>query len=329
MNKSVKGTLFFLAGILVIFTLTGCPLWDKVVSWIPVYPALPTPSPTPPLPPASPTPTPAEAPSVPTVTPASVIASPTPAAINLPTPVPGGNPVIIDQIPRVKTGWGGGIERYYDPVLKIWVILETAVSSNTGCADIIFRDPAQGGAVVKTITGPYEKGYHDCAYDSKRNVFWLTMWGGPLIAIPVTGGAAVKTIDSLSVQKYGVCYDPVEDRLWVAYHIARGLIKVNPDTGAVEQEIAVKHNFPEATSGEYPSGIVKVGGAFWITMQGAAQGIPGWLFQVGMDGKPTGRQMQMPPAGNADGVGGITSDGAGGLWVKGGKGTAIYKVRLN
>ena len=226
------------------------------------------------------------------------------------------DPVIVHQIPRYISGWGGGIE-YFEG--KIY---ESFVKGDGGARDIFIKDP-QTGQQLGTIQGPWSQGLHDLSYDPKRNVFWGNCWGGPLVSFPLKGGRAISSY-TVARYTYGVFYDEEIDRLWVAAHVDGNILKVNPDTGQIEEVIAVNHGL--GSKYDAPLGLVRTGDTFWIGSESDYS--TAYILEINRQGQPTGRKMQMPAAKYANTTGGMTLDEEGYLWVKGGKDTAIYKIDI-
>ncbi len=232
-------------------------------------------------------------------------------------------PEIIHSIPRISGGYGGGVTTY--PLNEDFKIYETTNESGSGAQYIDIKSPVDG-AVEGRIKGVYT-GHKDITYDSKRNIFWATTKGGPIVAIPVTGGGYAALVDLK--YEYGIFYDSELDCLWVGGGSIPQIWRVDPETGYVLETINIDHGMGSKYSA--PAGVVKVGENFWIGVAGeygTSTDKKAWVVELDRQGVYTGRRLQLPEAGYSHDIGGFALDPNGYLWVKGGKYTRVYQIDI-
>ncbi len=233
---------------------------------------------------------------------------------------------IIHQIPRHSSGYGGGVCAH--PATSDFKIYETWVSSSSDARAIYIKDPVTGQEVAR-LHGPWIDGAHDITYDSKRDLFWITLWGAHVVSISPTTGSMVNSLGNPIKYTYGIFYDQEIDRLWVASPYYGQIVRVHPDTGAVEETITVHHGMGKGF--ESPSGLVKTGETFWCGVAGeyGVQTRKSYIVEINRQGYRTGRvAYRMPDGKYAHDIGGFSLDPDGYLWVKGGKETAIYQFDI-
>ncbi len=234
--------------------------------------------------------------------------------------------VIVHSIPRHGSGYGGGVCAH--PGASNFKIYETWVSSSSDARAIFIKNPVTGREESR-LNGPYVDGAHDITYDGKRQVFWITLWGGPVVSINPGNGSLVRNLGNPIKYTYGIFYDREIDRLWVASSYNGKIVRVNPDTGQVEETITVSHGM--GSGFECPSGLVKIGNNFWVGVAGeygVRSGIS-YIIEIDRQGNRTGRPpFRMPSGKYAHDIGGFSLDPNGYLWVKGGKDTAIYQFDI-
>lgn len=234
---------------------------------------------------------------------------------------------IIHRIPRTSVGWGGGI--CASPPGEGSRIYETAAKSSGGAGSILIKD-TESGNIVGKISIPYENGCHDIDYDPKRGVFWVTLWGGPIMSI--TGsGTPVTNLGKPSKYLFGIFYDDIIDRLWVSDHVHGNILIVNPDTGKAEGKITIRHRLGPGFEG--PTGLVRVEGGFFVSIAGeygSNRGIS-YIVEINNNGVQSDNHppFKMPYGSYAHDLGGLSFGKDGCLWAKGGRGTSIYKLSIS
>ena len=194
-------------------------------------------------------------------------------------------PEIIHAIPRDSSGYGGGVTCY--PLTEDFKIYETNNSAGSGAQYIDIKSPVNG-AVEGSIQGVYI-GHKDITYDSKRNIFWATTKGGPIVSMPVTGGSYDILVDLR--YEYGIFYDSELDCLWVGGGSIPQIWKVSPESGAVLETININHGLGNGYSA--PAGVVKTGETFWIGVAGDYGGSTdqkAWVVELDRQGIYTGRR---------------------------------------
>ncbi len=219
-------------------------------------------------------------------------------------------PVIVDEIWIDCSGYGGGVAwregKIYeggsrDPIISI-------------------RNPING-AVEGHVTVPsngWPIGIQGMTYDSKRDWLWFRYYGTAFYAIPAAGGAFQAQIGNGGDYRWGIFYDKTIDRLWIVDE-KKGILKVNPEP---------PHQVEQTISLDFPAkGIVRVGDKFWI-IESLENQRDAYLIECNMDGSQTGIFMKMPESAYEHDAGGICVDEDGFLWVRGGQGSAIYKVDI-
>lgn len=215
-------------------------------------------------------------------------------------------PVIINQLPRMRAGWSGAVACYNGLIYE--------VSDAVNYANIY--NPVNGTQVGNIYFGSWcDNDIKGFTYDRFRGTFWAKV-GPYAYEVPVTGGEWISRIPiNAGGLAFGIWKDPDQEHvIWVADPVQPQVRKVDIRNSSVLAVIHTEFNV---------RGVARAGNTLWCVRAGEP-GEKGLVAQLDLAGNELCRYF-LPSGKYEHDAGGCDIDPAGYLWIEGGKGTAIYQ----